>query len=390
MTSMRILLVVMLLAATAPAVGRQDATPAAEGKAPAASVSVDEAVARGVEFIVAGQEGETEAEWPYEGVYRVRGRIPIGYRVGGSAIAATALITRRAAVRRATAFITGSVDEPLMSHDVQSTYDVRGWGYAYGLGYLLEIVRGDLVPEGLESVVDAAIRFFIAGIEATTIPERGGWNYARRGGFDQPGRASPFMTAPTLQALFDAAREGYDVDADAVRAGLDALERGRTVAGSFVYSGAGGAGRNEKVPGSVGRMLVAEVTLARAGRGSPARIRGALDAFIVHWGWLDKRRAKNGTHKPPYGIAPYYFYFAHRYAAEAAGALPEGDRDEYRRRINDLLFSVRLEDGTWNDRVFARSAVYGTSMALISLTMPDAPEPARWSPDGAAIGAQID
>src|SRR5438876_8661 len=31
-------------------------------------------------------------EWPYEGVYRVRGEIPVGYRVGGTAIVAAALL----------------------------------------------------------------------------------------------------------------------------------------------------------------------------------------------------------------------------------------------------------------------------------------------------------
>ena len=55
---------------------------------------VDAAVTRGVKVILECQEG---AEWPYEGVYRTneggrRAVIPIGYRVGGTAIASLALI----------------------------------------------------------------------------------------------------------------------------------------------------------------------------------------------------------------------------------------------------------------------------------------------------------
>jgi hypothetical protein len=58
--------------------------------------------------------------------------------------------------------------------------------------------------------------------------------------------------------------------------------------------------------------------------------------------------------------------------------LPSQERAEYRRRINELLFSVRLEDGSWNDRVFPRTANFGTSMATMALLMPELPKPAGW------------
>jgi hypothetical protein len=186
------------------------------------------------------------------------------------------------------------------------------------------------------------------------------------------------MTAPTLQALFQARSQGYAVEESVVTRALDALAAARTPIGSFRYAGINGEKSNEPVPGAVGRMLAAEVTLQLAGRSSVANIRGALDAFIVHWEWLNKRRAQQGTHLPPYSIAPYYFYYAHYHAALAVEFLPEGERAEYRRRINDLLFSTRSPDGTWNDRVFPRSSNYGTAMSIMSLMMPDAPKPAAW------------
>ena len=348
------------------------------------TVAIDEAIARGVQIILRMQEGDENAEWPYEGVYRVKGVIPIGYRVGGSAIAADALILapgykddskRHAAVRRSCVFITSSIDHPLMAHHFEARYDVRGWGYTYGLSHLLRLKNSDLVPKGLADQVEAAIRFFIDGIEATVIPERGGWNYARRAGFDKPGSPSPFMTAPTLQALFAAVDQGYRVNEQTIKDALDALEGARTPTGSFVYSGDQANRSRAAVPGATGRMAVAESTLYLAGRSSIERIRGSIDAFIVHWQWLDARRAKTGTHKPPYGIAPYYFYYAHYYAAQAVELLPEHERAEYRRLINELLFSVQLEDGSWNDRVFGRSTNYGTAMAVQALMMPHSPAP---------------
>src|SRR5262245_32574669 len=43
----------------------------------------DEAIKKCVEILLKLQEGDNKAEWPYEGVYRVAGTIPWGYRVGG-------------------------------------------------------------------------------------------------------------------------------------------------------------------------------------------------------------------------------------------------------------------------------------------------------------------
>lgn len=356
---------------------------------------VREAVGRAVEFLVGAQEGgegDARAEWPYEGVYRVRGRIPIGYRIGGTSIVAQTLLRapgysedepRRQAVARAVKFVTTALHDPLMNPDYDGGYDVRGWGYTYALQFLLELKSTEAaatLPEDLRPKVEEHIRWCIDAIEQTEIPESGGWNYARAQGKTRVSPSSPFMTGPTLQALFDASRQGFKVNPEIIERGLRTLERGRADSGSVAYSGASREGRPEPVPGSVGRMLISEITLHLAGRSDVSRIRGALDAFLVHWEWLDKRRAQTGTHVPPYGIAPYYFYYAHSQAAQAIELLPRGDRAEYRRRLLDRLFSVRMDDGTWNDRVFPRTANYGTAQALMVLLAPSAPEPARWSP----------
>ena len=348
-----------------------------------------DAVAIGVARLLEMQEGgKGGTEWPYEGVYRVRGTIPIGYRVGGSGIVGMSLLAapgreddadRLGAIESTTRFIVSAVEHPLMRYtDIEASYDVRGWGYAYGLWYLVELKRANAVPEPLVDEVDLAIAFFVRGIEATEIPERGGWNYSRRAGFDRPGAPSPFMTSSTLHALFAAAAQGFEVNAEVVTRGLDALEAARTETGAYQYAGSNGARSRESVPGSVGRMLSAECTLLLGGRGSVERVRSALDAFIVHWEWLEKRRKQNGTHIPPYGIAPYYFYYAHYFAAEAIELLPERERAEYRRRFHEILFRTRDADGTWNDRVFPRSANYGTAMSILALRMPEHAPHVKW------------
>lgn len=375
---------------------------------------IEQAIDESVALLLSLQEGppgqadqtEAPAEWPYEGVYRAHGQIPIGYRIGGTAICASAIVqapgyaaddARREAIERGTRFILDGREGPLMDPAGRdgAGYDVRGWGYTYALRYLLILDEDGLIPAGLKEEVDGAIDWYIHAIEQTEIPKVGGWNYAgspRRGA---PYPMSPFMTAPTLQALFEARRAGREVDDAVVERALAALERARTPVGSFVYAGSA-EGRGESVPGSVGRMLASETTLLLAGRGSVDRVRGAVDAFIVHWEHLDARRQRNGTHVPPYGIAPYYFYYAHYYAAQAIEQLPEPERPEYRRRLYELIFRNRLPvkdaesaggdkpgygagtPGGWNDRVFPRSTNYGTAMCVLAFLEPEARPPARW------------
>jgi hypothetical protein len=126
-------------------------------------------------------------------------------------------------------------------------------------------------------------------------------------------------------------------------------------------------------------MLTADATLMLAGRGDAERLRFAVEAFFEHWDELEKRRRRSGTHVPPHGVAPYYFFFAHHAAAQAIELLPEDERSALRARLHDRLARVREADGAWNDRVFERSANYGTAMTMLALAMADGPPPPGWS-----------
>lgn len=363
---------------------------------------IESAIQRGIALLLAEQESldpavPAKGEWPYEGVYRaqeLQGRppvIPLGYRVGGTSIAALALIEAagaqprdevRAALERALAFVLSKLDDPFLNDEFLNGYDVRGWGHAYGLAFLLRLREAGLVPDARRKAVDEAIHALVARLARSAIAEPGGWNYAR--GKD-PSHAAPstFMTAPTLQILFEAARAGEAVDRAVVEKALDALESARLASsGAFQY-GADPAHQNgkgfEDVPGAIGRTPVCEVTLRLAGRGSVERVRAALEAFFAHWEWLEVRRKHDRTHVPPYMIAPYYFFYAHRYAAQAIEFLPEAERAGCRERLAKLLWAVREEDGGWNDRVFPRSENFGTAMTLLALAAPRARPPAGWT-----------
>ena len=350
--------------------------------APSNAVPTDaEAMATGVAKIVSLQEkgpgAEVAAEWPYEGVYRVGGKIPYGYRVGGTSIAGMALLTapgfaddaaRKDAIARAVDFVAKSKDEPLLSPNYGGNYDVRGWAHCYGLRFLLAAKKANAVSDAQKPAVDAGIAFYLDALKKTEIPKVGGWQYARGPGIENPCPTSPFMTAPCLMALVEAKEAGLEVSDELLARTVKALEITRGESGYVAYN----ASRQTKddagqIPGAVGRMCAVESALARAGKGDEKRLRFAVDKFFEFWPELEKRRKKTGTHVAPYGVAPYYFFYAFTHAAQAIEFLPEADRPALRTKFRELLFKVRDEDGTWNDRVFPRSASFGTAMSVLAL-----------------------
>jgi hypothetical protein len=333
-----------------------------------------EMIARAVQELVKMQEDG--GQWPYEGVHRVEGDIPIGYRVGGAAVVAQTLLLAapddkeaRAAVGRGLDYVLKGLDDPRMKPSVKDVYDVRVWGHACALEFLCHVRaakaagdRGKQVDEWAARLVKTLVEEEIAG---------GGWNYANH-------RApASFVTAPVTQALLWARSQGEDVPDEVLQRARKALEAARLDNGAFAYSGSA-KDRKEEPPASAARSAVCESTLVLLGGGSRDAVQSALNAFHDHWGELEKRRKKTGTHEGPYRIAPYYFYYGHRYAAQAIELLPEKDRPRERERLLKTILKTRDEDGTWNDRVFPRSRDYGSAMVVLALLGERAPLPPEY------------
>ena len=125
------------------------------------------------------------------------------------------------------------------------------------------------------------------------------------------------------------------------------------------------------MPGSSARSSVAELALYKAGRSDVDELRRAVDGFFVGWDDLLVRKSQQGTHVGPYGIAPYYFFFGHTFAAHAIEELPEKERAARRDELAEVLWRTREENGSWNDRIFPRTASYSTAMAMMALGAKD-------------------
>lgn len=363
----------------------------------AAPLDTDAASAAGIKAILNLQEGEGHDQWPYEGVYREdNGVLPIGYRVGGTAIVGLALIAvpgyskdeaRQAALLRGLAFILKSLDVPRMQNSFEGTYDVRGWGHIFALHLFLELAAHNLIPAVHAAAVADQTKLLVKTLCESAIPDSGGWNYSRTAGYMNPkNRASTFMTAPALQVLFLAKARGYEVSDQVIDQALASLERARSDGGGYGY-GASMQSQNavpeeklafmDKVPSSASRATACEVTLMLGGRGDQDRLHRSVLRFFENWDELAVRKSQLGTHIQPYGIAPYYFMYGHLYAAQAIEMLDDAaEQALLRTKLRAYLARSRDQDGAWNDRQFDRSAGYGTAMALLCLQMPHLQKPA--------------
>lgn len=367
-------------------------------------LDVAEATTAAIAAILLLQEGDGPEQWPYEGVYREdRGELPVGYRVGGTAITCLGLLAapgfaqdaaRQQAVRRGLDFVLRTLEHPRLQVDFLGTYDVRGWGHIYALELLLQLQERELVPAPLTETVAKRTQWLVQALVESAIPERGGWNYSRPAGYLSPKNpASTFMTAPALLALFRARQHGIEVDELVVEQALGALDRARALPGGYAY-GAPATSQHEvdepqlpymnKTPSSAARATACEATLLLAGRGDPARLERAVDRFFADWDELARRKSQTGTHVRPYGIAPYYFLYGHLYCALAIELLTDQAKQvALRQRLRAVLAKSRDADGSWNDRQFGRSAGYGTAVALLVMHMPQQPAPATWRPAAA-------
>ncbi len=304
---------------------------------------------------------EDDGAWPYEGVYRVRRKIPVGYRIGGTSIVCTSLLyadqspEATAAIERGVKAILKDLENPLMQANVRDAYDVRVWGHIYALELFCRI-KASTRLESIRSETDKWIPILAETLIAEQISD-GGWNYAGQR------RHASFVTAPAVQALLLAKQNGADVPDSVFEKAKKVLIASRTEEGAFQYSGTVGR-RAASLPGSIARSAVCELTLILLGDGNLDHLRASITAFYEHWDELEKRRKKTGTHKPPYNIAPYYFYYGHRYLAQAIQVLPEKERTEATRKFARVLLSTKDPDDTWNDRVFDRSKAYGTAMSV--------------------------
>jgi hypothetical protein len=186
----------------------------------------------------------------------------------------------------------------------------------------------------------------------------GGWGY-----YDFPPYPSrnmwstSFSTACVIPALVDAKeRLGWEVDEGLLARAVRYVEACRLPNGAYSYDLTpipritGGEHINE-VKGSLGRIQVCNLALARAGveRVDADELRRGLELLFANHAFLDAARMKPIPHESYYANAGYFYFFAHYHAARVIELLPPGERERWRGPLARHLLKVQEQNGSFVD-----------------------------------------
>jgi hypothetical protein len=93
-----------------------------------------------------------------------------------------------------------------------------------------------------------------------------------------------------------------------------------------------------------------------------------LDWLCARNGWLSRARKFPRPHESWFGVAAYFYYYGHFYAAGCIEQLPPEQQSFYQDHLAGILMPLQEKDGSWWDFPFYDyHQQYGTAMAIMSL-----------------------
>lgn len=361
------------------------ATPAALPPPPVSAAQVEQALRRGVDWLVAHQNKDGSWGSPASNLFDIYAPLPgsqQAFQVAASALALLGLMQVQDPRPEAARALQRGADWLVAHHAVgRPTLDVlyNTWAHAYALSALSSLLAREQDParrERLRAAAAAAIdrldRFQFA---------EGGWGYynfeekTRRPG---PGSTS-FTTATALVALQRAREQGLEVPARLIPRAVRDIEACRYPDGSFAYGHyihmAPRLGVNQ-VKGSLARSPAcllalhawARPTATRPVPVTPAQALKALDDLEKHAHFLFIARKYPVPHEAWYQNSGYFCFYGYYYASQLVDLVPEGERARHRAHIARRLVAVQEKDGSWWDyQLYGYHKAYGTGYVLAAL-----------------------
>ncbi len=240
----------------------------------------------------------------------------------------------------------------------------NSFGAAYLLDYFIDLEESKAVVKG---DVQGAVRLLLAG----QLPN-GSWSYDLnfgknwRGGIGgwpvtDRGRAHSVNTGQALLALASAQRNGFDVDKQLLKKGIEAMLAMREAPAVFTYTYPVPKSFHQKPEYSIGRAPLCELALRKLDANESSDLELAIRLFMTHRqelrapvklteGWVSKVASSS-----------YFYFYAYDNAARAISDSGM-DRSRLTELSRDILQVVEM-DGSWVD-FEAIGKDYGTAMAL--------------------------
>jgi hypothetical protein len=248
------------------------------------------------------------------------------------------------------------------------------WGHAYSIEALVKLhVRADgnadlqkKWKDHAQAQADMLARYSYVG---------GGWSYYdMMSGSQTPGDAAfSFCTATGLIALKRAETIGVTFPERLTKKAVVSILRQQRPDFSYNY---GEYTRldpryHERPGGSLGRSQACNLALRLYGneRITNAVLTAWLNRLYARNGWLSMGRKRPIPHESYFGVAGYFYYYGHWYAALCIEQLPESERPYFQDHLAHIILPLQERDGSWWDYPFYNyHQQYGTAMAVMTLT----------------------
>ena len=346
--------------------------------------SIDSAIRRGVDFLLADQNpngswgGPTRTKGlniyaPLPGAHHAFRAGSTGLALAGVLDAKDARPEVQAAIGKAAKWTAAELPK-LRRADQTTTYNT--WGHAYGLRAITRLYQAEADPAKkaewkrlAQQQVDLANRYEEVN---------GGWGYLDL--FDGVATRKPsglptsFTTATVLLAMAEARDVmGLTLDPKVVSRSVTSINMQRTPDFAYAYSfphRMHPRGDINRPAGSLARSQVCNACLRVFGEKAVTDevIIDWADRFLAREGHLSNGRKRPVPHETFFKISGYFYYYGMYYFTVAVDLLPPEKHAHYARSLAAVLLERQEKDGSWWDYpLYDYHQPYGTGYSLMAL-----------------------
>ncbi len=359
-------------------------TPVPQPVTPPTSEEVDDAIRRGVDFLIAKQN--PNGSWgsatqtkdlniyaPIPGAHHAFRSAVTGLAISALLQSADEREEASAAVERGEKWLHENLSRVRRANQ-DAIYNV--WAHAFTIEALADLIRfraGDIEKLQLRRELMKEQIGMLARYESINL----GWGYYDFDQHTQRPTSNPtsFTTATALVALYAAEQAGVKVPPSLVQHGMTSIKKQQKPDFSYYYSDNGPTKNRpmweiNRPGGSLGRSQVCNLAMRLWGDGqiTDEVLEVWLDRLFARNLWLDIGRKRPIPHESHFLVAGYFFYYGHWYAAQCMDQLPTERRQRHRNQMCRLLVDLQEKDGSWWDYpLYDYHQSYGTAMALMTL-----------------------
>lgn len=354
---------------------------------PPTEEAILEGITRGVDYLVKNQRKNGAWGGPQRtkslNIYAPVPGAHLAFRMGATSLAVNSLCEARelytgdrrqeieAALDKALKWYLDQGDD-LRRADGTAIYNV--WGHAYACYALVKLHERAVGDEELQTKIKNLVEYQVDRLKRYTFIN-GGWGYYD---FDHhtrvpAGSPTSFTTATCLLGLREAEKLEVKYPEKLAKKAVDSILRQRLPDFSYAY------GEYlmmmprydiNRPAGSLGRSQACNLALRKYGREeiTDEVLKTWLDRLYARNGWLSIGRKYPVPHESHFGVAGYFYYYGHFYAAMCIDELPLEERPHFQSHLAHILLPLQEKDGSWWDYpLYDYHYAAGTGMAVSSL-----------------------